>query len=212
MPVLFQIEAVIPAALFALLMISTPGPTNMILLTMGSHFGVRRSMQFIIGVNCGFLVVLALVVVGIDALFSIVPGMRTVFILLSGGYLLYLAWKIATSKPPTADASKTPDAGQAGFVKGVLTHIFNPKTWASVTTAMTQFTDPAVAPLAVQSMVLGAIFVTIGVPVNMVWTWAGDRIIGAIQQDRTRIMVNGGLAFLTVAIVIYVMAGQFLHP
>ncbi|RED53919.1 LysE family translocator [Aestuariispira insulae] len=210
MPVLFPIEALIPASLFALMMISTPGPTNMILLTMGAHFGVRRSMQFIIGVNCGFLVVLSLVGLGIGALFAVMPGMRMVFILLSGVYLLYLAWKIARSKPPQTDNSAQLDQGQAGFFKGVLTHVFNPKTWATVTTAMTQFTDPELSPLMVQSMILGAIFVSIGIPVNMVWTWAGDRIIGAIQQERTRIMVNGTLALMTVAIVLYVMIGQFL--
>lgn len=210
MPNILPPEVLIPALLFAALMIGTPGPTNMILLTMGAQFGVRRTMRFIFGVNCGFLVVLSLVALGLGTLFEQFPPVRILFIFLSGGYLIYLAWKIANSPLPTANSAEDPSLQTAGFLKGVMAHALNPKTWATVTTAMAQFTDPVAAPVFLQAMMLGVLFVMTGVPINMVWTWAGDRIVGAIQNDRTRQMVNYSLSFLTVAIVVYMMAQQFM--
>jgi len=45
----------IPLLLFAVVMVGTPGPANMLLMTSGANFGFLKSVPFVAGVAVGKL-------------------------------------------------------------------------------------------------------------------------------------------------------------
>ncbi|MGJ8612017.1 MAG: LysE family translocator, partial [Octadecabacter sp.] len=45
--------AILPFLTFAASQVGTPGPANMILLTTGARFGLRRALPFVAGVALG---------------------------------------------------------------------------------------------------------------------------------------------------------------
>src|ERR1700760_3953386 len=83
--------------LFAFTTSITPGPNNMMLFASGVNFGFRRTIPHMLGVAIGFLVLLLAVGLGLGVLHT-VPVLYTVMKFAGGAYLLWIAWKIGTSR------------------------------------------------------------------------------------------------------------------
>ena len=75
----------------------TPGPNNMMLMASGVNFGFRRTIPHMLGIAIGFFVLLLSVGFGLGALLHAVPALQTALKVVSLLYMLWLAWKIATS-------------------------------------------------------------------------------------------------------------------
>ena len=84
-------------ALFALVSSITPGPNNTMLLASGANFGLRRSAPHMMGVSIGFLVLLLSTGLGLGGLFVAYPPLHEALKIVGGAYMLYLAYKIATT-------------------------------------------------------------------------------------------------------------------
>ena len=75
----------------------TPGPNNMLLTTSGANFGFFRSLWLMVGIMLGMQSILLLVAFGVGGLITVYPALH-LFLKIAGSlYLLWLAWKIATS-------------------------------------------------------------------------------------------------------------------
>ncbi|HCS45391.1 MAG TPA: lysine transporter LysE, partial [Pseudomonas sp.] len=84
----------------------TPGPNNTMLLASGVNFGFNRTIPHMLGITCGFFVLVVAVGFGLGAVFQAYPLLYTVLRYIGAAYLLYLAWKIAHSGP-VADAEQS---------------------------------------------------------------------------------------------------------
>lgn len=85
--------------IFAFVSSVTPGPNNLMLMASGANFGVWRTVPHMLGISCGFGLMVLLVGVGLIRVFDTFPLVYTVLKILSLGYLLFLAWKIAQAQP-----------------------------------------------------------------------------------------------------------------
>ena len=95
------------AAMFGLATSITPGPNNMMLLASGLNFGVRRTLPLMFGISVGYVVLMLAVGFGLGETLRAVPGAFLGLKLAGGAYMLWLAWKIAISTPPSEqDAGK----------------------------------------------------------------------------------------------------------
>src|ERR1700727_1175009 len=77
----------------------TPGPNNLMLLSSGVNFGFRRSIPHMLGVALGFVLMIVLVGIGLDALFSKFPWLLPAMRYAGAAYLLWLAIKLALAGP-----------------------------------------------------------------------------------------------------------------
>jgi threonine/homoserine/homoserine lactone efflux protein len=66
-----NIEMISALVLFAFVSSITPGPNNLMLMASGANFGVRRSVQHILGVTLGFMLMIFLVGMGLAQIFAI---------------------------------------------------------------------------------------------------------------------------------------------
>ena len=90
-------EILTALALFALVSSITPGPNNLMLMSSGANFGFKRTTPHLLGVTLGFMLMLVLVGLGIMQLFDLFPPSYLILKVFCIAYLLYLAFKIATS-------------------------------------------------------------------------------------------------------------------
>lgn len=108
--------AVLSALLgFAFVMTATPGPNNLMLMASGANFGFRRTMPHMLGILGGVSVMALLVGTGLMALFDAVPALNLGLKVLSVGYLLWLAAKIAMAAPLEG---KSADGRPMTFLRG----------------------------------------------------------------------------------------------
>ncbi|MEO1142647.1 MAG: hypothetical protein AAFW66_09930, partial [Pseudomonadota bacterium] len=75
----------------------SPGPATISLAAVGSAYGFRVGLPYLAGVILGTTGVLILVASGLVTLMIAIPGAVGLLSILGIGYILYLAWKIATA-------------------------------------------------------------------------------------------------------------------
>lgn len=160
-------ETVAAFAVFAFVASITPGPNNAMLMASGANFGFRRTIPHLAGVVVGFEVLLLAVGLGLGGLFAAFPMLHDILFVAGSAYLLWLAWKIATSSGLGAAAPKQPMT----FLEAVAFQAVNPKGWTGAIGAVAAYA-PRENFVAGMVMVLGLFFVII-VPVVVLWTAGG---------------------------------------
>lgn len=84
--------------LFVFISSFTPGPNNFLAMTYANQHGLKRSINFCFGVAFGFFILTSLCSFFNIVLINIVPIIEFPLKILGVTYMLYLAFKIITSK------------------------------------------------------------------------------------------------------------------
>ena len=152
--------------LFAFTTSITPGPNNMMLFSSGVNFGFRRTIPHMLGIGAGFLSLLLGVGLGLGALLRTVPLLYMCLKFAGGGYLIWIAWKIASSR---SLSEKESGVQPMSFLSAAAFQWVNPKAWVMAVTAMATYTNPQLYLVSV--LLVGLAFAAVNVP--SVSTWAG---------------------------------------
>ena len=160
------LDTFLALVLFAFTTSITPGPNNMMLFASGVNFGFRRTIPHMFGIGAGFLSLLIGVGLGLGALLHSVPLLYTVLKFAGGAYLVWIAWKIATSRSlqRRQGRRRADDVPAAAAFQWV-----NPKAWVMAVTAMATYTIRTLYLVSV--LIVGLAFAIVNVP--SVSTWAG---------------------------------------
>jgi threonine/homoserine/homoserine lactone efflux protein len=127
-------------AVFAFVSSITPGPNNLMLMTSGINFGMRRTVPHMLGVSLGFTLMIALIGLGVMKVIDAVPGSMLFITIASGLYLLYMAWKIATtSTSPAENGAGAAKSKPFTFLQAALFQWVNPKAWTMALTAISAY-------------------------------------------------------------------------
>lgn len=169
----------------------TPGPNNLMLLASGVNFGFRRSIPHMLGVGLGFGLMVIVIGLGLGAVFETYPVMHRLLAYGGGAYMLWLAWKIATTGPVgEAKMGSRPMT----FLQAALFQWVNPKAWVMAITAVATY---AVASSHVASVLLvGLTFVLVNIPSVSVWTLSGVAVRRVLTDPRHLRLFNIGMALL----------------
>ena len=119
---------------------------------------------------------------------------------ISAVYVIYLSVQMARQPlGDSADLSKAP-----GFLAGVIVHPLNPKAWAMMTIAWSDYGSQIEDPMW-RMVIISGTFLTVQLFAHSFWCLAGDRLMGLIRNDRTKTLIQQGLAFLTALVVLVVI-------
>ena len=171
----------------------TPGPNNMMLLASGVNFGFARSGPHMLGISLGHALMVFLVGLGLAGVFAAEPRLATALKTAAVGYMLWLAWKIATAAPPRE--------GQVGgrpftFVQAAAFQWVNPKAWAMALTATTVYA-PGTGWGAMA--VVAAVFAAVNLPSVAVWAAIGQGLPQWLAVPARLRVFNAVMAVLLVA-------------
>ena len=120
--------------LFIVLMVSTPGPANLLIMTAGAQQGFWRCMPFNLGLITGKLVLNSAMALGLTLLVQQHPGLAKVFALCSAAYMIWLALRGWNAHLESQQHRRV-----LSFRDGVLVHPLSPKTWVMVVLAFSEF-------------------------------------------------------------------------
>ena len=160
------LDTFLALVLFAFTTSITPGPNNMMLFASGVNFGFRRTIPHMFGIGVGFFSLLIGVGFGLGALLHTAPVVYTALKFAGGAYLVWIAWKIATSR--SLSESSTGVEPMSFFAAAAFQWV-NPKAWVMAVTAMATYTNPQLYLASV--LIVGLAFAAVNVP--SVSTWAG---------------------------------------
>lgn len=194
--------AVINLLAFGASQIGTPGPANMALLATGARFGFRAALPFVAGVILSKQIVIWPVGFGLMELAEQAPGVFVALKWASAAYICWLAWKVANMR---LEAGRSIEKAP-GFAAGLLVHPLNPKAWAMVVAAFTNFVTPGTPALQATATVAIS-FLCLQAVLHPVWSYGGDRIAQTVAGKPAEKYLMWALAALTVASVLFVLFG-----
>ena len=183
-------------------LIITPGPGVLTTAGVGSAYGFQAGLAYMFGLVFGSLIVMSAVASGLTAIVFSVPFIRYILLFASLSYLLYLAFRIATSGARIAFVETDKPLG---FMNGFALSVINPKAYAVSTTIFSGFPVLPNNP-AVEAMVKIIIFASISVPIHFIWLYAGASLkkLGLSGQAMRIINICVALAMLSVvALALY---------
>ena len=154
----------------ALVMVLTPGPNMIYLLSRSICQGRRAGVISLFGVIAGFVVHMLAAAIGLTALFLAVPLAYEVLKWAGACYLLYLAWQAVKpgARSPFEARDLPEDPPRKLFLMGFLTNVLNPKIAIFYLSIFPQFVSPEHGSVFVQSIVLGCTQIAVSFTVNLV--------------------------------------------
>ncbi|MCT8987076.1 LysE family translocator [Shewanella phaeophyticola] len=194
-------ELVFAIALFAFSAGITPDPNNIMLMTSGVNFGIKRSIPHLLGISLGFPTMILAVGLGLSTLFQAYPVIHTVIKVVGITYLLYLSWLIANSsnKMEGKQVSKP-----FSFIQAAAFQWVNPKGWIMAVGAIATFTTVH-QELNSQIITIASVFLCVAFPCAIVWLSFGVALKRILKNERQQRIFNVSMALLLVASIIPMM-------
>lgn len=191
-------EVLLSVLLFALVSTATPGPNNLMVMTSGMNFGVLRTLPHYLGICIGFPAMVLAISMGLGKVLEAVPVMHQVIKVLGISYLLYLAWRIATT---ATEIEKNDTSRPLSFLQAAAFQWVNPKAWVMAIGALATFTTVS-GDVMQQAMWIAAAFMLVGIPCVGGWMLGGAGLGQLLQKPVYRRLFNWVMGLLLALSVI----------
>ncbi len=178
----------------------TPGPNNLMLMSSGANFGLRRTIPHALGVMMGFVFMCIVIGAGLVQLFEQFPAVYLVMKGLSVAFLVWLAWKIANATPPAEAPS---DARPLTFMQASLFQWINPKAVGMALTTITSYTyDQTVGAVVLSACIFGCV----NLPSVSTWVLVGTQLKRWLNSPNRLRAFNWTCAALLLATIYPILA------
>jgi threonine/homoserine/homoserine lactone efflux protein len=181
-------------ALFAISSSITPGPNNMMMLASGVNHGFRRSLPHLLGISLGFCFMIMAVGLGLAAVFHQFPLLHTLLKVVGTVYMLWLAYKIASSNSRIEGKNGVPMT----FLQACAFQWVNPKAWMMALSALSTYPVAGSAYLP-QVLMVTLVFGIFNGPCVSVWLAVGTGLKRYLDQAAYLKAFNYLMAALLIA-------------
>ncbi|WP_030451191.1 LysE family translocator [Herbidospora cretacea] len=191
--------AVFSVATLALLLV--PGPAVVYIVTRSVAQGRAAGMVSVLGVHAGSLVHIAAAALGISAILAASATAFTVVKYAGAAYLVYLGVRKLMDRTSAAEAVVTETPKARLFGEGFVVNVLNPKTAIFFLAFLPQFADPHAGPLAPQIVLLGMIWVVLGMASDGTYALAASALAGRLKRSATarrRLDVGSGAVYIAL--------------
>ena len=169
----------------ALALLLVPGPAVLYIVARSVHQGRGAGLASVLGIHVGTLVHIVAATVGLSAVVVSSATAFTVVKLLGAAYLVVLGIRTLIGRNEPADVDALPARGRRrDFAEGIVVNVLNPKTALFFLAFLPQFVDPESGSPALQILVLGVVFMLLGLVTDSVWALAAGTAGGWLRGHR----------------------------
>ena len=184
--------------LAAIVLLLTPGPAVLYIVTRSMEQGRLAGLVSALGVHVGTLVHVAAAALGVSALLVSSALAFEIVKYLGAVYLIYLGVrKLAGWDQPAGGQNIARRSLRRLFGQGVVVNVLNPKTALFFLAFLPQFVDVTRGAVGFQILVLGLIFVALGVISDGLYALVAGTAGAWIKRDgrllRVERYVSGGV-------------------
>ncbi|WP_127559437.1 LysE family translocator [Saccharospirillum alexandrii] len=194
-----SLSTILPMSAFALAASISPGPVNLVCLTSGTRYPLRRGLVFVTGASLGFIALFIAVGLGLYSMLAVVPGLQEALRWAGIAFLLYLSIRLFR------DDGRLPEGGNSeapGFMTGALMQWLNPKAWLASASGIGAYTSGD----NLQQIIL---FALLYLPICWLslgsWVYAGAFLRRYVHRPGVLIAINRTLAVLLAASCVYLL-------
>ena len=195
-----NIPLLIAALVFLIPMYITPGPNNILCAVHGSQHGFRATIPLISGFVIGWFVMGLFVALTIDFLEQN-TGLLTYLTMIGASYMIYLSYKIATSKTlddgPNESQRLTP-------LTGAMLQFVNGKAWIHDIVLLGSFgTIFGTGFLAKMILIIFSIILCL--PFVAMWAGFGTFLRNFFTSPESSLMLNRVMGFSLFIVAVWLL-------
>ncbi|WP_335945504.1 LysE family translocator [Pseudomonas sp. G166] len=165
-------DQLLPFALFAFVASITPGPTNIMVLSHSSRFGLATTVPIILGACAAAALLVLLVGTGLGDVLARHATIQTLLSWAGIAWLSWMAWQIFSAPAQAIDPSQPVEGPRLGLAGAAGLQLVNPKTWMMALAVVSVFAG-AEADRTVRVLWLSLAFFAISIPCMTVWAYLG---------------------------------------
>jgi threonine/homoserine/homoserine lactone efflux protein len=185
-------------SLAALALLAIPGPSVLYIVAQSAERGRRTGLAAVLGVHLGSLVHVAAATAGLSAL--VVASVLAFSIVKYGGaaYLVYLGVRKLLERDREDDVEAEPAPLRRALVRGIVVNVLNPKTALFFLAFLPQFIDADRGGVWSQALVLGFVFVGLGLVSDSLYALAAGTVGGLVRRRRKLVRYGSGAVYITL--------------
>lgn len=185
----------LPFVLFAFVASITPGPTNILVLSNSSLYGLRAAVPIVLGACAAAAMIVLLVGWGVGGVLLRYPMVQQGMGWLGVAWISMLAWQLFRS--PATGLDTDLGSKRMGACGGAALQLINPKTWMMAFAVVSVFTGANAG--SAQYAVYALIFFLVAVPCLIAWAVLGRGAARVLRSARSLRRFNQGMALLLLA-------------
>jgi threonine/homoserine/homoserine lactone efflux protein len=186
----------------ALALLLIPGPAVLYVVVQGAEQGRRVGLASVAGIHLGTLVHVFAATVGLSALI-VASGVAFNVVKYAGAlYLVYVGVrKLVGRDDPSLEPGEQRVSYRRAFVRGSVVNVLNPKTALFFLALLPQFVDPDRGGVWSQALVLGLLFVALGLVTDSLYALAAGTVGGFLRRRRRGMRYGSGIVFVGLGAV-----------
>jgi threonine/homoserine/homoserine lactone efflux protein len=184
--------------LAALALLLIPGPSVLFIVFQSAEQGRRVGLASVAGIHLGTLVHVAAASAGLSALI-VASSLAFSAVKYAGAvYLIYLGIRKLLERDAETQIEREPEPLRRAVVRGVVVNVLNPKTALFFLAFLPQFVAPDRGGVWSQALVLGFIFVGLGLITDSLYAVAAGTVGGVLKGRRNTVRYGSGIVFIAL--------------
>ena len=184
--------------LAALALLAIPGPAVLYIVFQSAEQGRRVGLASVAGVHLGTLVHVAAASAGLSALIVASSLAFSVVKYAGAAYLVYLGIRKLLERDAKTRVERKRETLRRAFVRGTIVNALNPKTALFFLAFLPQFIAPDRGGVWSQALVLGFVFVGLGLVTDSVYAVAAGTVGGLLRRQRNAVRYGSGIVFIAL--------------
>lgn len=202
--------AVLPGYLLAVLLVTIPpGPDNAYIVAVAVDRGSRAGVLSAVGMSLGMIVHATAAALGLALVLQSTPTALTVIRVGGAAYLAWLAFTTLRNARRAVSIGDAVPPDRQILGRAVLTNLTNPKIILFFAAFLPQFARPGYAPVALQFLTLGLMFLLVGLLWDSLVGLFAARLGTVLKSNGragTSVTVAAGLTFATLSVLLLLQA------
>jgi len=183
----------------AVALLGSPGPAIAALVGVGRARGLVGGLPYFLGLQLGLATAAGITAAGLFSLLAAFPSALRVMTIAATVYLIYLAYKIASS--PVGETAQASNGAHASPAAGFLLGVTNPKAYLAFASLLASYT--LIKGSAQQdTFTKWFLLVAVMIVVDIVWLYVGAFLRGLMLSPNSERVLN-----VTLGLTVLIAAG-----
>ena len=199
-----SIDSIIAFAIASLALLVIPGPAVLYVINRSISDGRSTALAAVAGLEIGNFMHVVAATLGLSAVIAASATAFGVVKWIGAGYLIYTGIRTLSRKPTAFNQEQKTLTRRKSFTQGIVVNTFNPKVALFFLSFLPQFINTEKGSTALQSLVLGSIFVLLGMCSDGLYAILASALRGPLLRGKSLPFVQryvAGSVFVLLGIV-----------
>ena len=180
-----SIESLLAFGIASLALLVIPGTAVLYIINRSVADGRNVALAAVAGLEIGNFMHVIAATVGLSAVIATSAAAFSAVKWIGAGYLIYIGVRTLATKPQAVNQLNDPMSRRRAFTQGIVVNTFNPKVALFFLSFLPQFIDANRGSAALQSLVLGSIFVVLGCISDSLFAILASALRGTLLRGKS---------------------------